>query len=123
METRIPVYLLSAPSAAASVGPAWFATVVATAVADYPDAPVDPVLDCGLMPGYALAALRHGVKTIRYDGASFDAIAEIAVQLDAAVLRERPPSLDLGDLGDLDTGRDNVAAFAAACRRWLLTRE
>jgi len=120
VETGIPVYLLSAPSAAALVGPAWFATVAATAIADYPDAPVDPVLDCGVMPGYALAALRHGVETIRYDGASFDAIVEIAAQLDAAVMRERPTSLDLGDLA---AGHDDATAIADACRHWLLAKK
>jgi len=93
--------------------------MVSTAIADCPDAPVNPVLDCGSMPGYALAALRHGVKTIRYDGASFDAIVEIAAQHGATVLRDRPPSLDLGDLA---AGRDDEAAFADACRRWLLAR-
>jgi hypothetical protein len=120
VETGVPVFLLSAPSAAASVGPAWFTALAALATADKPDAPIDPVLDCGSMPGYALAALRHGLKTIRYDGGSFDAVAEIAAQCGATVLRDRPPSLDLGDLA---AGCDDEAAFADACRRWLLARE
>jgi hypothetical protein len=115
VETEIPVLLLSAPSAAASVGPAWFAAVAAAAVAGYPEAPVEPVLDCGALAGHALAAIRHGLKTIRYDGPAFDAVADIAAQSGATVLRERPASLDLGDLppgrgDDLD-----------ACRRWLRT--
>jgi hypothetical protein len=120
VETGIPVFLLSAPSAAASVGPAWFAAVVSTAIADCPDARVEPLLDCGSMPGYALAALRHGVKAIRYGGASFDAIVAIAAQRGAIVLRDRPPTLDLGDLA---AGREDEAALADACHRWLRARE
>jgi len=107
---------LSAPNAAASVGPAWFAAVAASAAASFPEAAIDPALDCGSMPGYALAALRQGLKTICYDGACFDAIAEMAAQRGATVLRERPPSLDLGSVS---AGRDGEATLIDASRRWL----
>ena len=117
METGIPVTLLSAPSAVASVGPAWFAAVVKSAAAAFSDAPIDPVLDCGSMPGYALAALRHGLKTICYDGATYDTIAEMAAQRGASVLRQRPLSLDLASVA---AGREDDAAYVDACRRWLL---
>jgi hypothetical protein len=119
VETGIPVFLLSAPGAAASVGPAWFAAVAASAAVGSSDTPIDPIFDCGSMPGYALAALRHGLKTIRYDGASFDAIAEMAAQRGATVLRGRPLSLDLGEFV---AGRDADAALIDACRRWLRDR-
>ncbi|MEC7395670.1 MAG: hypothetical protein VX639_00755, partial [Pseudomonadota bacterium] len=42
----------------------------------------------------ALAALRQGVKIIIYNGPAFDAIADIASQTGALVLRARPESLD-----------------------------
>jgi hypothetical protein len=113
-DTGRPVLLLSAPGAAGTVGPAWFDAVLRIASRASPDAEVDGVLDCGDMPGYALSALRHGLKAIRYDGPGFDAISDIAGQLGAAVLRERPDSLDLA-------GRpEDPAALAEACRNWLL---
>lgn len=72
------------------------------------------------MPGHALAALRYGLKTIRYDGPSVDAIADIARQGGATVLRERPASLDLGRL---QPAPDDGHALADICRRWLQARE
>lgn len=114
-DTGLPVLLLSAPSAAASTGPAWFGAVVARAAADYPEASIDTMLDCGAMPGYALAALRHGWKAICYDGPSFHAISDIARQTGATVRRTRPTSLD-------PDGIENNA-FADACRQWLRATE
>jgi fructose/tagatose bisphosphate aldolase len=115
VETGVPVLLLSAPSAAASTGPAWFDALVVEALSGLPDAPVAAMLDCGAMPGHALAALRYGWKAIRYDGPSLDAISDIASQSDATVTRERPVSLD-PDAIDVD-------AFADACRQWLRATE
>ena len=112
---RVPILLLSAPSAAASAGPGWFSALARSASASRPDADIQPVLDCGDMPGYALAALRHGLKTIRYDGATIGAIEDIARQLGATVLRQRPLALDLGD-GNVPEGDDHLLE---ACRNWL----
>ncbi len=106
----VPVTLLSAPGAAAYAGPGWFRAVVDKARAAHPDAEVTPVLDCGDMPGHALAALRDGVTAIRFAGATADKVAEIAEQCGARVIRERPEALDL----------QGVAGNpAAACRDWL----
>ena len=112
---RVPILLLSAPSAAASAGPGWFSALARSASASRPDADIQPVLDCGDMPGYALAALRHGLKTIRYDGAAIGEIEDIARQLDATVLRQRPPALDLGD-GKVP---EEDGCLLEACRKWL----
>jgi len=114
-----PVLLLSAYGAAGSVGPAWFAAVIDTAKAAYPEASLEGLLDCAGTPGYALAALRQGLKRIRYDGPAFDAIADIAAQGAATVWRERPPALDLGAVAD-DDGPEAMAALIASCSRWLL---
>ncbi len=117
-QTGSPVLLLSAQAAAASVGPAWFEAVVAAAKAAAPDAAIDGMLDCGTMPGHALAALRHGLKRIRYDGPSFDAIADIARQCGATVLRERPPALALAAAPD-EAGPEQMALLVERCSRWL----
>lgn len=111
--TGLPVTLLSAPGAAASVGPAWFAALVENARSRCPGAAVTAVLDCGDAPGHALAALRLGFGTIRFDGASAARIGDIAGQYGATVLRERPPALDLDPVEA--AGGDMVAA----CIDWL----
>ncbi len=110
---KLPVTLISAPDAAASVGPGWFDALVALARAEYPDVEVTAILDCGAAPGRALAALRHGLKAIRYDGPSVERIADIARRSGARLVGERPPSLDLEAAlgGDIDT--------ESVCRAWL----
>ncbi len=111
--TQRPVRVLSAPVASAAVGPAWFAAVLEQASLSHPDAQFTAVLDCGELPGSALAALRHGLKAIRYDGPQWRKIKDIAAQCGATLLRKRPRSLDMMTL----TGGDD--ALFDACRDWL----
>ena len=113
-DTGRPVLLLSAAGAAGTVGPAWFEAILRASACAFPGATIGGLLDCGDMPGYALAALRHGLKAIRYDGPGFDAVADIAAQLGATVLRDRPQALDLAGTPE------DAAALSEACRRWLL---
>ncbi len=57
------------------------------------------MLDCGDAPGFALAALRAGVRAIVLDPAcpAFPAVAGAAAEIGAALLTARPaPALDLG---------------------------
>jgi hypothetical protein len=110
------VTVLSAPVASAAAGPAWFTAVVEQASIAHPDAHFTAILDCGALPGGALAALRHGLKAIRYDGPQWRKIQDIAAQSGATVLRKRPRSLDLITL----TGDDD--AIVDACRQWLSAR-
>ena len=114
-ELGVKVTLLSAPGAAGYVGPGWFRAVIEQARAVYPDADVTAVLDCGDMPGHALAALRDGVAAIRFSGDTADKIADIAAQYGALVIAERPEALDLAEVerSRRDLGR--------ACREWLET--
>ncbi|MEE8332454.1 MAG: hypothetical protein V3R85_01295, partial [Alphaproteobacteria bacterium] len=35
---------------------------------EFPEIEISGVLDCGAAPGHALAALRHGIKQIRFTG-------------------------------------------------------
>lgn len=110
----VPVVLISAPGASAYVGAGWFDALVSIAKAAYPNADYTAVLDCGDAPGHALAALRHGFKAIRYDGASQRQIEDIATQSGATVLRERPDALEL-------TEADDLAILEEVCCSWLGT--
>jgi hypothetical protein len=107
--------LISAKGAAGYAGPSWFRAVVAEARAAHPGVDVTAVLDCGDMPGYALAALRDGAAVIRFSGDTADKIADIAAQYGARVIAARPETLDLADVerARRDLGR--------ACREWLET--
>lgn len=114
---RRPALLLSAPSAAAIVGPAWFGAVVDAAAAGEPSADLTAALDCGSSPGHALAALRFGLRIVRYDGPVFASVEEIARNYDAVVLRDRPDSLDLARIDP--SGDERIEAMARKCGEWL----
>lgn len=114
-ETGKPLLLLSAPFAAAYTGPGWFGAVARQVSDEFPDARVTAALDCGDRPGHALAALRHGLKTIRYDGPANAAVTDIARRNRATVLRDRPPALDLHECAAFD---DDIQ-LRQACRQWL----
>ncbi len=107
------IVLLSPPDAAGTLGPAVFLSMVEAAQKAYPAVKVEAMLDCGSSPGFAAAALRHGHTAIRYDGPAIDAIQDIAGQIGASVQRERPPSIDLGDV---EADGDDLGE---ACRDWL----
>ena len=93
-EMGTPLFLLSAAGAAAYMGPAWFLALIRQTQERFPEADIQGALDCEAYAGYALAALRQDVKTIIYNGPAFDAIADIASQIGAFVLKARPESLD-----------------------------
>lgn len=65
---NIAVTLASAPDAALQTGPAWFKALVDQATETYPEVAATAILDCGDQPGAAMAALRLGIKHIRFDG-------------------------------------------------------
>jgi hypothetical protein len=91
------VVLLSAPGAAASLGPAWFRALAAAAAASRPGVPHWAVLDCGNAPGLALAALRGGFRTLVLDAAcpAFARVSALATAAGGVVLAARPAALDL----------------------------
>ncbi|MHA1600506.1 MAG: hypothetical protein ACTSW2_06750 [Alphaproteobacteria bacterium] len=107
----VPVTLASAPGAAAYVGPQWFAQVIANAAAEHPDTQVSAILDCGALAGLALAALRLGIKRVRFTGRASTAakLSAIARRQDAEIVRGRLNALDLLDVSDSEE----------VCRRWL----
>lgn len=59
--------LVSLPGAAAWLGPACFARIVAEARAAAPGLDIAAVLDCGDRPGLALAALDAGLDAVSLD--------------------------------------------------------
>jgi hypothetical protein len=89
-ELGIPVTLESAPGAGGYAGPGWWKGLIETALADHPTAAMTALLDCGEEPGTALAALRAGVKHIRFtgDGGMRARLGAIAAQLGATVAGE-----------------------------------
>lgn len=65
-----PVTLASAPSAALQAGPGWFKAVIEEASEAYPQVAVTAILDCGDQSGAVMAALRLGLKDLRFHGAA-----------------------------------------------------
>ena len=108
----VAVTLASAPGAGGYAGPGWWQAVIDLAAADFPEARFDAVLDCGAEPGTVLAALRLGLRRVRFTGNDDAArrLADIAAQQGAVLEREAPEAaLDLLDCRDP----------AAACRAFL----
>ena len=114
------VVLLSAPGAAGNMGAAWFLALVAQALDGFEAGGDVPrhlaVLDCGDAPGFALSALRAGVRCLVLDPAvpAFPAVAAAAAEVGAEVWAERPPALDLGRIdlrGAGGRGRERLAEW------------
>lgn len=105
------ITLCSAPDAAASLGPAWFRDIILGLEQTYPDVDMEAVLDCGDAAGHALAALRAGVRIIRFSGTAKTArkIEDIAGTYGARLVRRSPRILDPRGEPDAD----------AALRAWL----
>ncbi len=114
-EAGAPVTLMSGTGAGSYAGAAWFREVVAAATVEHPEVPVEAVLDCGDAAGHALAALRAGVKAIRYTGPPETArrVADIAEQSGAVLIQDECEVLDLLRVADPD----------AACRDWIAGHE
>jgi acyl-CoA reductase-like NAD-dependent aldehyde dehydrogenase len=108
---------VSAAGAGAYAGAPWFAGIVAFAAAEAPGCNVSSVLDCGDQPGTVLAALRAGIRRVRFTGAEETAarLAEIAAHTGATI--EGPaetPALDLLDARDPETACRSYLAGNAA---------
>jgi hypothetical protein len=66
----VPVILASARGAALQTGPAWFKAVIDQAREEHPGVAVTAILDCGDQPGAVMAALRVGLKQLRFRSAA-----------------------------------------------------
>jgi hypothetical protein len=99
----VAVTLASAPGAGIYAGPGWFKAVIETARDEFPSTAFSSVLDCGDAPGMVLAALRQGLRRVRFTGPGATAarLADIAGQCDAVIERgPLEPALDLLDRSD-----------------------
>ena len=67
-ELDVPVTLASAPEAAGYLGALWFRELVRMVSDEHPGVEVNAVLDCGEQPGHVMAALRQGLKRVRFTG-------------------------------------------------------
>lgn len=107
------VEIRSAPGAAGSMGPAWFAAMIGEVAAEFPETDISGVLDCAAAPGHALAALRQGIGRIRFTGRgrARARLASIAKALGAVLEGPAPDALDLAGEADPE----------AACRARLST--
>ncbi|HWE73659.1 MAG TPA: hypothetical protein VG328_10910 [Stellaceae bacterium] len=95
------VILASAPSAALQAGPGWFKAVIEEVCQAYPQVGVTAILDCGDQPGAAMAALRLGLKNLRFHGG-----AEAGAKLEGmgAIFAPRAEaSLDLREISEPET--------------------
>ncbi len=78
--------LVTPQDAAAFYGAGYLAALQDRAREEFPDVAFTLIVDCGDAPGYALACLRAGVKTISMTGMN-DKIADIARQMGAELVR------------------------------------
>jgi len=102
-DLKVPVTLASARGAGGYMGPLWFKALIETARADFPGVAVAAVLDCGDEAGTTLAALRHGLKRVRFTGdeTALAPLREIARELGAEIeTGAEPDALDLLDEAD-----------------------
>jgi hypothetical protein len=110
-ELDAAITLFSAPGAVATIGPAWFRSMIQELERTFPDLDMEAVLDCGDLAGYALAALRSDVRLISYSGNASAArkIKDIAGTYGGRLVRRPSRILDIRDEDDAD----------AALRKWL----
>ncbi|MSO77685.1 MAG: hypothetical protein EXQ87_12390 [Alphaproteobacteria bacterium] len=110
-ELGVPVTLRSAPGAASYLGSPYFRALIEAAEAAVPGSQATWVLDCAEAPGYALGALRMGIRVIRVRLRPNvrRKLADIARQHGARLDTDRRKALDLLDVADADV----------ACRAWL----
>ena len=79
--------ILITPEGAASFhGAGYLGALQERAEKEFPDVDFELIVDCGDAPGWALACLRAGVKTISMEPTN-DKIADIARQMGAELVR------------------------------------
>ncbi len=110
-ELGVPVTLASAPDAAGYLGALWFRELVQMASAERPEVQVGALIDCGDQPGHVMAALRQGLKRIRFTGpkSTAETLGSLASRYDAEIVTGALRAHDLIDQAKPET----------ACRRWL----
>jgi hypothetical protein len=99
-----PIVALSAPAASGFAGPGWFLALTRLGQAEFPDADLTTILDCGDRAGDALAALQAGARHLIFTGHPDAAarLAAIAAETGATILDHRPAARDLMGVKDAD---------------------
>jgi hypothetical protein len=108
------VTLLSARGMAGFMGPMWFKALIDEANETHPGAAATAMLDCADEPGTVLAALRAGLKRVRFTGA-----ADMRAKLEAIARQSGATIEGDGDTPTLDLldCRDPTAAARAFLAR------
>ena len=108
---QVPVILVSAEGAGATLGPLVFRALIEQARAAHPAADAEALFDCADRPGHAAAALRAGFRQVRFSGRkrAAEALEAIAAAEGATLLARRPKALELHGRSDPER----------ACRDWL----
>ena len=101
-ETGRPIVALSAIGASGFAGAGWFKALIDQGGQEFPDVPLTPILDCADRAGDVPAALKRGITHIVFTGHPEAAVRlqDIAGQMRATVLLERPASHDLVNARD-----------------------
>jgi hypothetical protein len=111
---NVPITLASAAGAGCYAGPLWFKALIEAALAERPDVTATAILDCAEEAGSVLAALRAGLKRVRFAGeeAVRARLADIAAAQGAVI--EGDAAEDQLDL--LDQPDPEAAALAFLAR-------
>ena len=96
-ETGRPIVALSGIGASGFAGAGWFKALIDQGRQEFPDLPMTAILDCADRAGDVPAALKRGITHIVFTGhpKAASRLQDIAAQMGATILLERPPALDL----------------------------
>ncbi|MBO6521534.1 MAG: hypothetical protein JJ900_11520 [Rhodospirillales bacterium] len=100
-----PVTLISAPGAAASLGPDVYRRMVEAALSESSATGISAVIDCADDPGQAMQAIRLGCRNIRLD-ADEDVLRKLRDMTTGEVLDGTPLAAY-----DMSQGSGNLAAW------------
>jgi len=97
-----PIVALSAAGASGYAGAAWFAALTLQGRAEFPGVKLTAMLDCADRAGDVPAAVRRGITHIIFTGhpEAGEKLQDIAEQMGAVILLQRPPACDLIDAKD-----------------------
>ena len=101
LATGGPVTLLSGEGAALYAGCLWWQMLLAAARDEFPQVATEDFLDCADGSGQALAAVRIGLRRLVLwpDAPGRTRVAAILAESGGILLSNRPPALDLAQLG------------------------
>ena len=101
-ETGRPIVALSAVGASGFAGAGWFKALIDQGRAEFPDVPLTAILDCADRAGDIPAALKRGITHVVFTGhaQTGEKLQDVAAQMGAVILPQRPPTCDLIDSRD-----------------------